>query len=144
MSALSSEEATFAYHTAIYGQFFKSSDCKFWASSKFLNLDYPLQEQNVNQKLLIALPQWLLLNYAKNLIKRILFPLLLMVNRIEKSWDAGEQGHDEDIAPQPFHKGATGAEVVLFHKSIIGNFMVHQDRLETYLLQLFAHPETSE
>jgi len=27
---------------------------------------------------------------------------------------------------------------------IIGNFMVHQDRLETYVLQPFAHPETSE
>jgi len=24
---------------------------------------------------------------------------------------------------------------------MIGNFMVYQDRLETYLLQLFAHPE---
>jgi len=34
---------------------------------------------------------------------------------------------------------------LLFHKwSIIGNFMAYQDRFETYLLQLFAHPETSE
>jgi len=38
--------------------------------------------------------------------KRILFPLLLMVNRIEKSREAGERGHDEGIAPQPFHKGS--------------------------------------
>jgi len=30
-----------------------------------------------------------------------------------------------------------------FHNSIIGNFMVHQDRLETNLLQLFRHPEIS-
>jgi len=30
-----------------------------------------------------------------------------------------------------------GAEVY-FHNSIIGNFMVYQDRLETNLLQLFA------
>ena len=30
------------------------------------------------------------------------------------------------------------------YESIIGNFMVYQDRLETYLLQLFAHPDTSE
>ena len=38
---------------------------------------------------------------------------------------------------------ATGAEVP-FHKSIIGSFMVCQDRLETNLLQLFGHPENSE
>jgi len=31
-----------------------------------------------------------------------------------------------------------------FHNSIIGNFMVYQDRLETNLLQLFRHPENSE
>ena len=44
--------------------------------------------------------------------------------------------------PLPFHRRATGAEVP-FHKSIIGNFMVYQDRIETNVLQLFAHPETS-
>jgi len=42
-----------------------------------------------------------------------------------------------------FHKGRTGAEVP-FYKSIRGNFMVYQDRFETNLLQLFAHPETLE
>jgi len=31
-----------------------------------------------------------------------------------------------------------------FHNSIIGNFVVDQDRLETWLLQLFEHPENSE
>ena len=31
-----------------------------------------------------------------------------------------------------------------FHNSIIGNFIVYQDQLETYLIQLFAHPEISE
>jgi len=31
-----------------------------------------------------------------------------------------------------------------FYEDIIGNFMVYQDRTETYLLQLFAHPETSD
>ena len=31
-----------------------------------------------------------------------------------------------------------------FHNSIIGNFMVYQDWLETKLLQLFEHPENSE
>jgi len=31
-----------------------------------------------------------------------------------------------------------------FHNSIIGNFMVYQDRLETNLLRLFVHPENSE
>jgi len=31
-----------------------------------------------------------------------------------------------------------------FHNSIIGNFMVYQDRLETNLLQLFRHSENSK
>jgi len=29
---------------------------------------------------------------------------------------------------------------VLFHNRIIGKFMIYQDRIETNLLQLFAHP----
>jgi len=33
---------------------------------------------------------------------------------------------------------------VPFHNSIVGNFMVYQDRLRTNLLQLFKHPENSE
>jgi len=45
--------------------------------------------------------------------------------------------------PLTFHKRATWAEVPIY-KSIVGYFMVCQDRLETYLLQLFAHPDTSE
>jgi len=31
-----------------------------------------------------------------------------------------------------------------FHNSIIGNFMVYQDQLETNFLQLFGHPENAE
>jgi len=31
-----------------------------------------------------------------------------------------------------------------FHNSIIGSFIVYQDRRETNLLQLFWHPENSE
>jgi len=31
-----------------------------------------------------------------------------------------------------------------FHNSIIGNLMVYQDRIETNLLQLLAHPEISK
>jgi len=31
-----------------------------------------------------------------------------------------------------------------FHNSIIGNFMIYDDRFETNLLQLFAHLENSE
>ena len=42
-----------------------------------------------------------------------------------------------------FIKGATG-ETMPFYEDIIGNFMVYQDRTETYLLQLFAHRETSD
>jgi len=33
---------------------------------------------------------------------------------------------------------------VSFYESIMSNFMVCQDRLETNLLQLFAHPKFSE
>jgi len=36
-----------------------------------------------------------------------------------------------------------GAEVA-FHKHIVGNFMVYQDRFETNLLQLFTQQENSE
>ena len=31
-----------------------------------------------------------------------------------------------------------------FHNSIMGNFMVYQDRLETNLFQLFKHTQNSE
>jgi len=82
------------------------------------------------------------LNYSKNQKKLILFPLLLML-WTKKRWDVGERGDDVGIAPLPFHMGGTGAEVP-FHESITGNFMVYQDQLETFLLQLFAHPVTSE
>jgi len=51
--------------------------------------------------------------------------------------------YDGDIAPLTFHKWGNGGRVPLY-KSIIGNFMVYQDRIETNLLQLFVHPETSE
>jgi len=54
--------------------------------------------------------------------------------------DVGERGHDWAL---PFQKEGNGAEVP-FHKSIIGNFMVYQERLETNLLQLFAHPYNSK
>jgi len=43
----------------------------------------------------------------------------------------------------PFRKGSNGADVP-FHNSIIGNFIVYQDRIETFLLKLCAHPENSE
>jgi len=39
--------------------------------------------------------------------------------------------------------GATWTELP-FYKSIIDNFMVYQDRIETNLLQAFAHLQTSE
>jgi len=43
----------------------------------------------------------------------------------------------------PFRKGSNGAYLP-FHNSIIGNFIVHQDRIETALLKLCAHPENLE
>jgi len=36
------------------------------------------------------------------------------------------------------------SNITAFHNSIIANIMVHQDRLETNLLQLFRHSENSE
>jgi len=42
-----------------------------------------------------------------------------------------------------FKTGAMGSEVP-FHNSIIGNFMVYQERLEINLLQLLGHPDNSE
>ena len=58
--------------------------------------------------------------------------------------DAREQGHDGDIAPLAFSKGVQQGQGCLYHSSIIiiGNFMVDQDRVETNLLLLFAHPNT--
>jgi len=38
----------------------------------------------------------------------------------------------------------TTSNTTTFHNSIIGNFVVYQDRLETNLLQLFWHPENLE
>ena len=57
--------------------------------------------------------------------------------------DAVGWRHGGGIATLPFQQGETGVEVP-FHNSIIGTFMVYQDRLETNLLQLFGHPENSE
>ena len=45
--------------------------------------------------------------------------------------------------PPPFSKGCNGVAVP-FHNSIIGNFMVYQDRLEINLPQLFGHSDSSE
>ena len=43
----------------------------------------------------------------------------------------------------PFGKGTDGADVH-FHNSIIGNFVVYQNQIETDLLKLCAHLENSE
>ena len=48
-----------------------------------------------------------------------------------------------DIAPWPYKRGRTEAEVP-FHNSIIDNIMAYQDRIETNLLQLFVHLENSK
>jgi len=42
-----------------------------------------------------------------------------------------------------FRKGSSGADVS-FRNSIIGNFIVYQDRIETDLLKLCARPENPE
>jgi len=46
---LAAKEATSAYHAAIHGQSFENSDCTSKLVLKYLNLNLPLQEQNVNQ-----------------------------------------------------------------------------------------------
>ena len=56
-----------------------------------------------------------------------------------KPRDAGERVH----FPLPFHKGGKRAAVPLYENAI-GNFMVYLDRIETNLLELFAHPEISD
>jgi len=43
----------------------------------------------------------------------------------------------------PFRKGSNGADLP-FHNSITGKFILYQDRIETVLLKLYAHPENSE
>jgi len=50
--------------------------------------------------------------------------------------DAGTRVHYGGTAPLTFERGATGTQVPL-HNSIINNFMIYQDRLETNLLQLY-------
>jgi len=49
-----------------------------------------------------------------------------------------------EVRLQPLHPHTPTSNNTAFHNSIIGNFMVYQDRLETNLLQLFRHPENSE
>jgi len=66
---------------------------------------------------------------------------LIVLQLFFSTGDSSDQGHREwGISPLTFQKG----EGVPFHKSILSNFMVYQDRLETNLLQLFAHPENPE
>ena len=65
--------------------------------------------------------------------------------RASRSRKAGERGKSGAIIALLFQKGSNGEGTeVPFHHSITGNFMVYQDRIETNLLQLFAHPEISE
>jgi len=57
--------------------------------------------------------------------------------------EAKERGMVEVLPPCLLKRGKTRAEV-LFYNNIIGNFMVYQFRIETNLLQLFAHRENSD
>jgi len=57
--------------------------------------------------------------------------------------NAGTGVHYGGTAPPAFCKGDNGAQVPL-HNSIISNFMIYQDQLETNLLQLFVHTLSSE
>jgi len=55
--------------------------------------------------------------------------------------DAVERGNDEGLFPLTFHKGLRDQRC-LFPK--VGKLMAYQHRIETNLLQLFAHPKSSE
>jgi len=59
---------------------------------------------------------------------------------VERSKDAGKQESERGVSLCSFKKGWR----CLFHYSIVGNFTVHQNRIETNFLQLFAHQENSE
>ena len=72
---------------------------------------------------------------------KITFEFFLYSKR-SKPRDSGERMHDRALSPCPVIKGATGQRC-LFIKNIVSNSMVHQDRIETNFLQLFAHPDTS-
>jgi len=63
------------------------------------------------------------------------------IERWATTKDAGKDVHDGGIVfTLPFIRGETGAEVP-FYESIIINFMVRQDRIETNLLQPVAQAE---
>jgi len=57
--------------------------------------------------------------------------------------DAGVREWQGRFSPWPFKRGTVWAEVP-FRSNIIGNFIVYHYRIETRLLQLFAHQENSE
>jgi len=63
--------------------------------------------------------------------------------RTAKRKHTGELGNDGALPPDLLIGGTMGADL-LFQKRITGNLMVYQDRLEAYLLLLFAHPQISE
>ena len=54
--------------------------------------------------------------------------------------NAEDRGHDGGITLLPCHKGGKGGSGA-FYNSVTGNFMVYQERYETFLMHLFAHPE---
>jgi len=58
--------------------------------------------------------------------------------------EPGEQENDGGHCSPALSKGRQRERRCLFHNSIMGNFMVYQDRFETNLLQLFAQQEHSE
>jgi len=64
----------------------------------------------------------------------------IILYRVKRSKDAGERESDGAFSPSSFKRGRR----CLFHYSIMGNFMVYQDQIETNLLQLFAQQENSE
>jgi len=137
---LAGKEATFVHHAAIYGQSFKSSDYKLQASFK-----------NFKPKFAIARTKCesVIANCIASMVAAELCQYLDKVNFISLTVDVSngnEQGRwrtgivTEALPPCTFIRGTTRC---LFIR-VISNFMFYQNRLEIYLLQLFAHPDTSE
>jgi len=75
-----------------------------------------------------AARQWLLIAVSQ-----------IVLYCVKRSKDAREQESVGSIFPCSFKRGRW----CLFHYNIVGTFMVHQDRIETNLFQLFAQQENS-
>jgi len=69
-----------------------------------------------------------------------LFGIVFLIRCFPNCREAGERVNGGAISPLAFRNGGGSVFPWQYH----GNFMVYQCRIETILLQLFAHPDNSE